>query len=115
MALSKLAEYAKAGLEIPDIRCYGTGQEIISRVAISGGSGKGVIQNAIAAGAEALITGDIDYHSAIDALACGLHILDAGHYGTEYGFISHLTERLKQWFPSCQVKGAAVRFPFQVF
>ncbi|MDF2837412.1 MAG: hypothetical protein K0Q63_3052, partial [Paenibacillus sp.] len=31
------------------------------------------------AGADVLITGDIDYHTAHDALADGMTIIDAGH------------------------------------
>ena len=36
------------------------------------GSGKSTIRDAIAAGAQVLITGDIDHHSGIDAVAQGL-------------------------------------------
>ena len=36
-----------------------------------------------------IVTGDVDYHSAIDAVAQGIAVIDAGHYGTEYGFIAY--------------------------
>ncbi len=37
------------------------------------------VRHAIFAGADVLITGDIDYHTAHDALAAGLTIIDPGH------------------------------------
>ena len=49
--------------------------------------------------AQVLVTGDIDYHTAIDALAQGLYIIDAGHYGTEYGFITFMAKKLEKLFP----------------
>ena len=42
-----------------------------------------------------IVTGDVDYHSAIDAVAQGIAVLDAGHYGTEYGFIAYMTLELE--------------------
>ena len=42
-----------------------------------------MISDALAAGADVYVTGDIDHHSGIDALQAGLAVIDAGHYGTE--------------------------------
>ena len=56
-------------------------------MAVCPGSGKSVIGLAIEAGADVLVTGDIDHHSGIDAVAQGLCIIDAGHYGIEHIFI----------------------------
>ena len=114
MALTALAEHVKTCMGVPDVRCYGASELPIARGAVCGGAGKSVVQEALDAGAEALVTGDIDYHTAIDALSEGLHILDAGHYGTEYCFISYMTDRLSRMFPECQVKGASVRMPYTV-
>ena len=122
MTLEKTARYVKKKLKVPSVLCYGLEKkkdgdeaedmELISRVAISGGSGKSVVQAAIREGAQVLVTGDIDYHLAIDALAQGLHIIDAGHYGTEYGFIDFMVQKLERLFPDCEVKGAVVRHPY---
>ena len=114
MVLTVLAKHVKRCMGLPDIRYYGASELPITKVAVCGGAGKNVVQEALNAGAEALITGDIDYHTAINALAQGLHILDAGHYGTEYCFISYMTDRLSHMFPECQVKGAEVEMPYTV-
>jgi putative NIF3 family GTP cyclohydrolase 1 type 2 len=66
---------------------YGDIDAPVSRVAISPGSGKDMIRVAMEKGADILITGDITYHYGIDAVAEGLRIIDAGHYGIEHIFI----------------------------
>lgn len=57
-------------------------QLVVRRVAVCGGSGASLIPDAIAAGADILITGDIKYH---DFTSYGLDIIlaDIGHYESE--------------------------------
>ena len=85
---------------------------MIRTAAISGGSGKSVVKPAVAAGAQVLVTGDIDYHTGIDAVAEGLAVVDAGHYGTEAVFIPYMTEQLPRLFPELEVRGADIVPPF---
>jgi dinuclear metal center YbgI/SA1388 family protein len=114
MTLADLCAHTKKALGIPDVRCYGNPHRQIRRAAISGGSGKSVVADALALGAEALITGDIDYHTAIDAAAQGLTIIDAGHYGTEYCFVAYMADKLRKKYPQCQIKEAPVTYPYCV-
>ena len=120
MTLTDLAEYVRSRMGLEAVRCYGPEQKegaeetVISRVAVCGGSGKSMIDPAVEEKAQVLITGDIDYHSAIDALAQGLCIIDAGHYGTEYAFISYMKKKLEKLFPELIVTGARIRQPYQV-
>ncbi|MGI6007442.1 MAG: Nif3-like dinuclear metal center hexameric protein [Ruminococcus sp.] len=113
MTLKELAEYVKERLKIPQVLVYGDLEKRISRAAISGGSGKSMVKPALDRNVQVLITGDIDYHGGIDAVASGLCIIDAGHYGTEYVFISYMEEKLHQMFPELEIKGARIHFPFQ--
>ena len=57
--------------------------ENVHRVAVLPGSGGGAIGAAAAAGADVLVTGDIDHHQAHRALDLGMAIIDAGHAATE--------------------------------
>lgn len=66
----------------------------VTRVAISPGSGHDFVKEALAGGAEVLITGDISHHVLLDANADGLAILDAGHFGTEQFMKGQLKEYL---------------------
>lgn len=112
MTLGALAQKVKKDFQIPDVRVYGDPEKIIEKAAVSSGSGKSMIQAALKKGAEVLITGDIDYHAGIDALAQGLAIIDAGHYGTEYGFISYMKKELEEMFPDMEIAGAKVKHPY---
>lgn len=55
----------------------------IFRVALCGGSGGSLIEQAVAKGVDVYLSGDIKYHQAHDALNNDMAVVDAGHYGTE--------------------------------
>lgn len=44
-----------------------------------GGSGSRYVNKSLFKGADVLVTGDIDYHTAHDALMAGIAIIDPGH------------------------------------
>ena len=114
ITLGAFAEKVKSDFQIPDVRAYGDCEKKVRRVAVSSGSGKSMIKTALAKGADVLVTGDIDYHGGIDAVAQGLMIIDAGHYGTEYCFISYMKKELENMFPDIRVESADIRHPYLV-
>ena len=114
MDLKQFAGKVRNDFEIPDVRMYGDPAAIIHRVAVSSGSGKSMIRGAIEKGADVIVTGDVDYHSAIDAVAQGIAVIDAGHYGTEYGFIAYMRQELETMFPELAVGTARVHHPYRV-
>jgi dinuclear metal center YbgI/SA1388 family protein len=65
------------------VRIVGDQDRMVNKIAVCGGSGAGFIGKAIAMGADVLITGDVKYHEAQEAVAQGLILLDAGHFATE--------------------------------
>lgn len=87
MTLKELAEYSKKQLNIQGLRIAGDENKVIKRIAVAGGSCSEVIPAAISKGAEAIITGDMKYHEAINAVNDGICVIDAGHYGTEHHVI----------------------------
>ncbi len=78
-SLDDFAERVKGAFEVPFVRVVGDGGKPIRKVAVLGGSGSRFIRNAMFAGADVLVTGDIDYHTAHDAAAAGLALVDPGH------------------------------------
>ncbi len=98
MRVEQLAELVKKRFDLPFVTVYGMDQvtEPVMRVAISPGAGGSMIENGIACGAHVLITGDIGHHGGIDAAACGMAVIDAGHYGLEHIFIPFMREYLEQ-------------------
>lgn len=79
MALKDLAEKVKARLDLDGVRLVGPLDARVRNVAVLGGAGKDFIRDAKRAGADVLITGDIDYHAGHDAMLEGLCLIDAGH------------------------------------
>ncbi len=77
--LGELAEAAKRAFDVPAVRVVGPLDRLVKKAAVLGGSGSRYVCHAGFAGADVLITGDIDYHTAHDALAAGMTIIDAGH------------------------------------
>ena len=68
----------------------------IRRVAVLGGSGGSFIPEVAASGAEAYVTGDLDYHDALLAESLGLTAIDAGHAATELPSLGPLAKRLAE-------------------
>ena len=96
MALAALSERVKMVLHCQSVRLVGVPDRKITKVAVCGGSGAGLIQEAKRRGAEVLVTGDIKYHEARLAEDLGLALLDAGHFATERLAVSELAARLGQ-------------------
>ncbi len=71
----------------------------VEKVALCPGAGGSVIEEAIHAGAKALVTGDISHHQGIDAAARNMAVIDAGHYGMEHIFIQYMAGYLKENLP----------------
>ena len=61
-----------------------------------GGSGGDYYRAAIAAGAEAFITGEIGYHFALNAVDEGLCVLEAGHAATERIAVKSIVKGLQE-------------------
>lgn len=68
----------------------------VSEVAVLGGSGGSFIREVSASGAQAYITGDLDYHDALLAESLDLVAIDAGHAATELPSLPPLARRLSE-------------------
>ncbi|WP_135547650.1 Nif3-like dinuclear metal center hexameric protein [Paenibacillus cymbidii] len=79
VTMAELAEQVKTAFGVPFVRTVGDPQRKVVKVAVLGGSGGRFWKSAQFAGADVYITGDIDYHTAHDALAAGLLLIDPGH------------------------------------
>ncbi len=90
-----LAEHVSASLGFPArlVADPRPGQRV-ERVAVLGGSGGSFIREAAASGADAYVTGDLDYHNALLAGSLGLAAVDAGHAATELPSLAPLARRL---------------------
>jgi dinuclear metal center YbgI/SA1388 family protein len=86
ISLEELANLIKEKLKMKHIRVVGDLNTDITRVAVVTGSGSSYVKDAKNKGAQVLITGDLKYHEAQDALDIGMTLIDCGHFESEYIF-----------------------------
>ena len=103
-AFCKAAEEALGGA----VRRYGEADRKLEKVAVLGGAGGDFAMQALAAGADVYLTGEVSHHRAWDAYEAGLCILEAGHAATEIPAISTLAEGL-------QIGANGVKWNLEVF
>lgn len=96
MSLGEFAEKVRAALDSSRLTVVGDVDRSVGTVALMPGSGGDAVRPASAAGADALVCGDLKHHDALDALALGLAVVDAGHYATERPVVDTLAEYLRR-------------------
>jgi dinuclear metal center YbgI/SA1388 family protein len=89
----------KDKLNTPSIRCSPFTGHQIRKVAVCGGSGNFLIQDAIRSGADAFVTGELKYHDYFLAEG-GILLVEAGHYETEQFTKELLYQIVKENFPT---------------
>lgn len=114
MSLGECAEAVKAAFGLLNVKIFGNLDMRIRRAAVCPGSGKSVLKDAVRKGADVLITGDIGHHDGIDAMAQGMAVIDAGHYGMEHIFAGDVKQYFDGTLSGVQVIAAPVSHPFQV-
>jgi putative NIF3 family GTP cyclohydrolase 1 type 2 len=72
-------------------------QDKIKTVAVCGGSGSNLLSSAISSRADAFITGDVGYHTFLQAEGKIL-LVDAGHYETELPIVESISIYLQNKF-----------------
>jgi dinuclear metal center YbgI/SA1388 family protein len=103
-----LADRCRDRLGAP-VRTAGNVDRRVRTVALCGGAGASLIPDAIRAGADAYVTGDLKHHQAQDAAAAGLILIDPGHHGTEWPFVEALARVLALSVPGTRVSVSETR------
>ena len=75
----------------------------VRRLAVISGAGGSLFEDAIAQGADCLLTGEANHHHAIDAKRLGLSLIAAGHYATEFPVTAAVAEKLRTAFPELEI------------
>jgi dinuclear metal center YbgI/SA1388 family protein len=83
------------------LRYTGNPRAMVSRIAVCGGSGSGLVEQAIASAADVFLTADISFHRFQDA-AGRIALIDAGHHETEYPVLPALAGRIQD---ACRRRG----------
>lgn len=114
MTVRECCEEVKQAFSLENVKVFGDLERKVKTAAISPGSGKSVISNALQVGVDVLITGDIDHHEGIDAVAQNMTVIDAGHYGVEHIFIPYMEQYLKREAKELEIAVQPLTFPFQI-
>ncbi|MGL5020513.1 MAG: Nif3-like dinuclear metal center hexameric protein [Mycoplasmatales bacterium] len=78
-SLEQLAIKLKDLYSLDHVKIVGNRETIIRKVAIVGGAGSDTLEMAKIKGCDVLITGDVGFHTAQEALARNIAIIDPGH------------------------------------
>ncbi len=75
------------------VRAAGDPEQVVTTLAVSGGSGDSLLGTAARSGADAFLTADLRHHPASEAPE-GLALLDAAHWATEWPWLVDAARRL---------------------
>lgn len=101
-------ERVKHALRLEHVLVAGSLDCEVTRAAVCAGSGGDLIGDALAAGAQLLLTGEVRHHDALRAVARGLVVVCTRHSTSERGALAALARRLSERLPGVAV-AASVR------
>ena len=76
---------------------------MVKRLAVISGAGGSMFEDALAVGADCLLTGEANHHHALDAKRLGLSLIAAGHYATEFPVTAAVAAALRTAVPGPEV------------
>lgn len=95
VSIEELCDDVKRKLGLKFLRIAGDINRSVSKIAVVSGAGASFIDKARNQGCDVLLTGDLKYHEAREAIELGIAVIDAGHQGTEQlmsGYVSNLLQ-----------------------
>lgn len=94
--IEEFAQQVKQGIGAEYVRLVKAGDKKVRKVALCSGAGAGFLFKASFQGADCYLTGDVKYHDGQHAVEQGIHMIDGGHFATEYPVRLVLAKRLKE-------------------
>ena len=101
LTLKAFAKKVKSALG-SDLVLY-SGNMDVYKVYVVGGDGTDLIDNAIVAGCDTILTGRASYNTAVDAKDMGLNIVEAGHFFTENPVCEAIAYEIREIASKCEV------------
>lgn len=111
-----LVERIKAVLGAAHVLVAGGLEREVTRAAVCAGSGRELVSDAIEAGAQLLLTGELGHHDALRAVASGLGVVCTLHSASERAVLPGLGQMLAERLPGVELaQSAEDREPFAFF
>lgn len=105
----------KDKLNLDNVKVIGSVSRDVSRVGISGGSGSKHMYQAKMKGCDVYLTGDVTYHTALDATSLGLTVIDIGHHAEKI-FVDAVSNFLTKEFKEVEfIKSEIDTNPYQQY
>jgi len=101
--LADLAQATKTALNAGPVQVIGDPKRSVERVAILCGAGGDFLPDAVRAGADVLLTGELRFHDYLAAQAQGLALVLPGHYATERFGVEELAALIQRHWPELEV------------
>ncbi len=111
VAAGELLQIVRRLLPAPRAMFLGDPSRPVRTVALCTGAGGDFLEDAIHAGAELYLTGEVKHHQALLARQHGLAVIDAGHFATEHPASALLRDSLLRRFPELPVHRAEEEDP----
>lgn len=112
MSVQKFARYLKTRLGAVCV-AYTDSERMIKTVALCSGAGSDFYSVAKEKGADVFLTGEAKHHEYLEAAACDVPLVTAGHFHTEDVVINPLREKLSKEFPEVQfIKSRTCKNPY---
>lgn len=98
MAFAELSKWVGDRLQT-QVRAFGKPTTNVETIGVVGGSGGSYWLKARIAGCDALVTGEVRHHEAVEAAESGFCLIEAGHFATEQPGVVELSKRLGALLP----------------
>ena len=96
--LEQLAQRVKKFLGLDRAQLVGSPEQRVTTVAVACGSAGELLAAAIEAGCDCMVTGEVRFHTALEAEAAGVGIVLAGHFASERFGVVKLADVLANQF-----------------
>ncbi len=103
ISLREVAERVKRLLAIGNAQAVGSLDQPVRSVAVACGSAGEFLLPAHEAGCDCLVTGEVRFHTCLEAEALGVGLVLAGHFASERFAVEQLAGVLAKQFPALEV------------
>ncbi|HOI55121.1 MAG TPA: Nif3-like dinuclear metal center hexameric protein [Phycisphaerae bacterium] len=107
VALKTFVDRVRRALGAKTVEVVGSLKGNLERAAVLGGAGGDYWPQALAAGAQVLVTGEMKHHERLAAVDAGMVAIVAGHYATEHPAVAGLAKLLRAALPDVKVQASA--------
>ena len=101
--LAELAGRVKRELRAGAVDYVGEPGRAVARVALACGAAGELLGDAVRAGADCFLTGEMRFHDYLSAESQGIGLILPGHYATERPGVEELSERLRGEWPDVNI------------